>query len=132
MTKHYRLVLRRKWDSWILPLRYGVLLTFLRLNITKLKFWNIFSGLCIKFRKNGHILPTGQWYAPSAVHSVILCYTLLYSALLCFTLLYTALLCSTLLYTALLCSTLLYSALLCFTLFYSVLLYFTLLYSLIL
>ena len=22
--------------------------------------------------KNGHILPTGQWYAPSAVHSVIL------------------------------------------------------------
>ena len=26
------------------------------------------------------ILPTGQWYAPSAVHSVILCYTLLYSA----------------------------------------------------
>ena len=57
--------------------------------------------------KNGHILPTGQWYAPSAVHSVILCYTLLNSALLCFTPLYTALLCSTLLYTALLCSTLL-------------------------
>ena len=28
------------------------------------------------------ILPTGQWYAPSAVPSVILCYTLLYSALL--------------------------------------------------
>ena len=55
------------------------------------------------------ILPTGQWYAPSAVHSVILCYTLLYSALLCFTPLYTALLCSTLLYTAsaLLCSSLL-------------------------
>ena len=26
------------------------------------------------------ILPTGQWYAPSAVYSVILCYTLLYSA----------------------------------------------------
>ena len=25
------------------------------------------------------ILPTGQWYAPSAVHSFILCYTLLYS-----------------------------------------------------
>ena len=43
----------------------------------------------VKF-KNGHILPTGQWYAPSAVQSVILCYTLLYSALLCFTLLYTA------------------------------------------
>ena len=36
------------------------------------------------------ILPTGQWYAPSAVHSVILSYTLLYSALLCFTLLYSA------------------------------------------
>ena len=50
MTKHYRLVLRRRWDSWILPLRYGVLLTFLRLNITKVTFWNIFSGLCIKFR----------------------------------------------------------------------------------
>merc|ERR1712012_282631 len=27
--------------------------------------------------KNGHILPTGQWYAPSAIHSVILCYILL-------------------------------------------------------
>ena len=49
-TKRYRLVLRRRWDSWILPLRYGVLLTFLRLNITKVTFWNIFSGLCIKFR----------------------------------------------------------------------------------
>ena len=24
--------------------------------------------------KNGHILPTGQWYAPSAAYSVILCY----------------------------------------------------------
>ena len=33
--------------------------------------------------KNGHILPTGQWYAPSAVYSVILCYTLLYSVILC-------------------------------------------------
>ena len=82
--------------------------------------------------KNGHILPTGQWYAPSAVHSVILCYTLLNSALLCFTQLYTALLCFSLLYSALLCSTLLYSALFCSTLFYSVLLYFTLLYSVIL
>merc|ERR1711963_1291980 len=77
--------------------------------------------------KNGHILPTGQWYAPSAVYSVILCYTLLFSALLCFKPLYTALLCSTLLYSALLCSTLLcsallYSALLCSTLLYSALL----------
>ena len=72
--------------------------------------------------KNGHILPTGQWYAPSEVYSVILCYTLLYSALHCFTLLYSALLCSTLLYSALLCSTLLYSALLCSTLLYSALL----------
>ena len=37
------------------------------------------------------ILPTGQWYAPSAVHSVILCYILLYSALHRFTLLFPAL-----------------------------------------
>merc|ERR1711963_981763 len=80
--------------------------------------------------KNGHILPTGQWYAPSAVYSVILCYILLYSALLCFTLLYSAPLCSTLLYSALLCFTLLYSALHCFTLLYSALLCFTLLYML--
>ena len=65
--------------------------------------------------KNGHILPTGQWYAPSAVHSVILCYILLYSAL-------TALHCSTLLYSALHCSTLFYSALLCSTLLNSALL----------
>ena len=57
--------------------------------------------------KNSHILPTGQWYAPSAVHPVILCYTLLYSAFLCFTPIYTAVLCCTLLFTALLCSTLL-------------------------
>ena len=40
--------------------------------------------------KNCHILPTGQWYAPSAIHSVILCYILLYSALHRFTLLYSA------------------------------------------
>ena len=31
--------------------------------------------------KNGHILPTGQWYAPSVVYSVILCYTLLNQAI---------------------------------------------------
>ena len=62
--------------------------------------------------KNGHILPRGQWYAPSAVYSVIFCYTLLYSALHHLTLLYSALLCSTLFYSTLLCSTLLYSALL--------------------
>ena len=74
-----------------------------------------FEGVCL-VKKNGHILPTGQWYAPSEVHSVILCYTLLYSALLCSTLLCSALLCSTLLYSALLCYILLYSALLCFVL----------------
>ena len=36
--------------------------------------------------KNGHILPTGQWYNPSVVYSVILCNTLLYSVILCNTL----------------------------------------------
>merc|ERR1711952_212904 len=75
------------------------------------------------------ILPTGQWYAPSAVHSVILCYTLLYSASHCSTLLYSALHCATMLYSALICSTLLYSALLCSNLLYSALLCSTLLYS---
>lgn len=38
MIKHYRKVLQRRWDNWILPFRYGVLLTFLRLNITRIKF----------------------------------------------------------------------------------------------
>ena len=32
--------------------------------------------------KNGHILPTGQWYAPSAVYSGILLHTLAYSGIL--------------------------------------------------
>ena len=50
MIKHYRKIFQRRWDNWILPLRYGVLLTFLRLNITKVTFWSISSGLCIKFR----------------------------------------------------------------------------------
>ena len=38
LIKHYRSVLQRKWDNWILPFRYGVLLTFLRLDITRIKF----------------------------------------------------------------------------------------------
>ena len=42
--------------------------------------------------KNGHILLTGQWYAPSAVYSVILLYTLLYSVLLRYTPLYSIIL----------------------------------------
>ena len=50
MIKHYRWVLQRRWNNWILPSRYGVLLTFLRLNITRITLWNNFSGLCIKFR----------------------------------------------------------------------------------
>ena len=50
LIKHYRSVLQRRWDNWILPFRYGVLLTFLRLNITRITLWNNFSGLCIKFR----------------------------------------------------------------------------------
>ena len=28
MIKHYRWVLQRRWNNWILPSRYGVLLTF--------------------------------------------------------------------------------------------------------
>ena len=50
----------------------------------------LFGQLPSILLKMAIILPTGQWYAPSAVHSVILSYTLLYSALLCFTLLYSA------------------------------------------
>ena len=50
MIKHYRWFLQRRWNNWILPSRYGVLLTFLRLNITRITLWNNFSGLCIKFR----------------------------------------------------------------------------------
>ena len=50
MIKHYRWVLQRRWNNIILPSRYGVLLTFLRLNITRITLWNNFSGLCIKFR----------------------------------------------------------------------------------
>ena len=55
------------------------------------------NGNCEYSSKNGHILPTGQWYALSAVYSYIFCYTLLYSAIHRFTLLYSALICSTLL-----------------------------------
>ena len=134
--------------SWTQDSSISDILTHLQLRVKTTHFCE---------NKNGHILPTGQWYAPSAVHSVILCYillysalhrftlpysailcsicsTLLYSTLLYFTLLYSALHCSTLPYSALLCSicsTLLYSALFYFTLFYSVLLYYTLLYSVI-
>ena len=44
------LVLQRRWNNRILPSRYGVLLTFLRLNVRRIKLWNNFSGLCNKFR----------------------------------------------------------------------------------
>ena len=50
MIKRYHWVLQRGWNNWVLPSRYGVLLTFLRLNITRITLWNNFSGLCIKFR----------------------------------------------------------------------------------
>lgn len=50
MIKRYHWVLQRGWNDWVLPSRYGVLLTFLRLNITRITLWNNFSGLCIKFR----------------------------------------------------------------------------------
>ena len=48
MIKHYRWVLQRRWDNWVLSLRYGILLTFLRQNVTRITFLNKFSGLCIK------------------------------------------------------------------------------------
>ena len=50
MIKRYHWVLQRGWNNWVLPSRYGVLLTFLRLNITRITLWNNFPGLCIKFR----------------------------------------------------------------------------------
>ena len=50
MIKHYRWVLQRRWNNWILPSRYSVLLTFLRVNITRITLWNSFSGLCIKLK----------------------------------------------------------------------------------
>ena len=50
MIKRYHWVLQREWKNWVLPSRYGVLLTFLKLNITRITLWNNFSGLCIKFR----------------------------------------------------------------------------------
>ena len=50
MIKRYHWALQRGWNNWVLPSRYGVLLTFLRLNITRITLWNKFSGLCIKFR----------------------------------------------------------------------------------
>ena len=36
IIKHYRWVLQRRWNNWILPSRYGVLFVFLRLNITRI------------------------------------------------------------------------------------------------
>ena len=50
MIKRYHWIWQRRWNNWVLPSRYGVLLTFLRLNITRIKFSNNFSGLCIEFR----------------------------------------------------------------------------------
>ena len=74
--------------------------------------------------KNSHILPTGQWYAPSAVnysaqsctilHCLSLSCTILhYLALSCTNLHYLALSCTTLRYLALSCSILRYLALSC-------------------
>ena len=49
-VKHYHWVLQRGWNNWVMPSRYGVLLTFLGLNVTRTTLWNNFSGLSIKFR----------------------------------------------------------------------------------
>ena len=43
MIKRYHWVLQRGWNNCVLPSRYGVLLTFFRLNITRITLWNNFS-----------------------------------------------------------------------------------------
>ena len=65
--------------------------------------------------KNSHILPTGQWYAPSAVNYSALSCTFLHSlALSCTMLHYLELSCTILHYLALSCTILHYLALSCF------------------
>ena len=43
MIKHYRWVLQRRWNNWILPSRYGVLLTFFTCYIVS----NSLLSLCL-------------------------------------------------------------------------------------
>ena len=73
---------------------------------------------CCKI-KNSHILPTGQWYAPSAVnYSALSCTFLHYLALSCTILYYLALSCTILHYLALSCTILHYLSLSCIFLHY--------------
>ena len=70
-------------------------------------------------RKNSHILPTGQWYAPSAVnYSALSCTNLHFFALSCTILHYLALSCTIMHYLAQSCTILHYLALSCTILHY--------------